>query len=143
MKKNFSNPEPKKPTGPSYWRSLDEVAKTPGFQEYLDREFPEGASVLEGVDRRHFIKIMAASSRLRALAYPVAGDLPDRFSRLASSRSSRFQESQFITRLRCRPAEARCRYWSKPIRDVRRRSKEIHPMRSRKERPIQLRRLLF
>src|SRR5690625_1986861 len=64
MKKNFSNPEPKKPTGPSYWRSLDEVAKTPGFQEYLDREFPEGASVLEGVDRRHFIKIMAASFAL-------------------------------------------------------------------------------
>lgn len=65
MKKIFEHPAPPETnTGPTYWRSLDEVANTPGFQEYLEREFPEGASTIEGVDRRHFIKIMAASFAL-------------------------------------------------------------------------------
>jgi MoCo/4Fe-4S cofactor protein with predicted Tat translocation signal len=52
------------PTGPKYWRSLDELANTPGFQAQLQREFPEGASEFEGFDRRHFMKIMAASFAL-------------------------------------------------------------------------------
>ncbi|MEX2045130.1 MAG: TAT-variant-translocated molybdopterin oxidoreductase, partial [Opitutus sp.] len=52
------------PTGPKYWRSLDELAATPGFQAQLEREFPEGASELEGFDRRAFMKIMAASFAL-------------------------------------------------------------------------------
>ncbi len=60
-------PEPGELTGPKYWRSLDEVADTPGFREYLEREFPEGASSIEGVDRRHFLKIMAASFALGGL----------------------------------------------------------------------------
>lgn len=65
MKKIFSHPAPSEnDSGPTYWRSLDEVANTPGFQEYLEREFPEGASSLEGIDRRHFVKIMAASFAL-------------------------------------------------------------------------------
>jgi molybdopterin-containing oxidoreductase family iron-sulfur binding subunit len=65
MKKIFSHPEPaENEAGPSYWRSLDEVANTPGFREYLEHEFPEGASRIDGVDRRNFIKIMAASFAL-------------------------------------------------------------------------------
>ena len=51
-------------TGPRYWRSLDELAGTPGFKAALDREFPEGADSIEGVDRRQFMKIMAASFAL-------------------------------------------------------------------------------
>ncbi|MBI4623945.1 MAG: TAT-variant-translocated molybdopterin oxidoreductase, partial [Verrucomicrobia bacterium] len=51
-------------TGPKYWRSLDELAGTPGFRAQLEREFPEGAADLNGVDRRHFMKIMAASFAL-------------------------------------------------------------------------------
>ena len=51
-------------TGPRYWRSLDELAATPGFKAALGKEFPEGASNLEGVDRRQFMKIMAASFAL-------------------------------------------------------------------------------
>src|SRR5688500_9413851 len=51
-------------TGPKYWRSLDELAETPGLKAQLEREFPEGADHLEGVDRRHFMKIMAASFAL-------------------------------------------------------------------------------
>ncbi|NBB83399.1 MAG: TAT-variant-translocated molybdopterin oxidoreductase, partial [Alphaproteobacteria bacterium] len=27
-------------TGPTYWRSLDELADTPEFRRYLDSEFP-------------------------------------------------------------------------------------------------------
>ncbi|MFA6135200.1 MAG: TAT-variant-translocated molybdopterin oxidoreductase [Phycisphaerae bacterium] len=62
----MSNGAPAQPglAGPKYWRSLDELADTPGFREHLAREFPEGASSMEGVDRRHFMKLMAASFAL-------------------------------------------------------------------------------
>ena len=48
-------------TGPRYWRSLDELAERPEFQEWVEREFPQGASELDGVNRRNFLRIMAAS----------------------------------------------------------------------------------
>ncbi len=66
MKRKFEHPAPstRELNGPKYWRSLDELAQTPGFQEQLHREFPEGASTIDGVDRRHFMKIMAASFAL-------------------------------------------------------------------------------
>jgi molybdopterin-containing oxidoreductase family iron-sulfur binding subunit len=66
MKRKFDHPAPSERalTGPQYWRSLDELAATPGFQQHLAREFPEGASNLDGVDRRSFMKLMAASFAL-------------------------------------------------------------------------------
>ncbi|HVU34784.1 MAG TPA: TAT-variant-translocated molybdopterin oxidoreductase [Opitutaceae bacterium] len=66
MKRKFEHPAPsqRELNGPKYWRSLDELAETPGFKAQLEREFPEGASTLEGVDRRAFMKIMAASFAL-------------------------------------------------------------------------------
>ena len=69
MKRKFHHPEPseRELTGPKYWRSLDELAATPGFKAQLAREFPEGSSSLEGVDRRQFTKIMAASFALGGL----------------------------------------------------------------------------
>jgi len=69
MKRKFDHSAPAgpAPTGPKYWRSLDELADTPGFREHLAREFPEGASSLEGVDRRQFMKLMAASFALGGL----------------------------------------------------------------------------
>ena len=55
-------------TGPQYWRSLDEVADTPEFRQWLEREFPAGASELtDPVSRRHFVKIMSASFMLAGL----------------------------------------------------------------------------
>ncbi len=48
--------------GPEYWRSLEELAGTPEFQEMLHREFPKGASEwLDAVSRRGFLKLMGAS----------------------------------------------------------------------------------
>lgn len=67
MKRKVLHPEPSQSeqlNGPKYWRSLDEMAATPGFKQHLEREFPEGASNLEGVDRRGFFKLMAASFAL-------------------------------------------------------------------------------
>jgi molybdopterin-containing oxidoreductase family iron-sulfur binding subunit len=66
MKRKFEHPKPsaRELAGPKYWRSLEELAETPGFKAQLAREFPEGASSLDGVDRRQFVKIMAASFAL-------------------------------------------------------------------------------
>ncbi|MDB6108411.1 MAG: hydrogenase [Pedosphaera sp.] len=49
-------------TGPKYWRSLDQLAETPEFRQWAEREFPAGASELtDPVTRRTFVKIMSAS----------------------------------------------------------------------------------
>jgi molybdopterin-containing oxidoreductase family iron-sulfur binding subunit len=66
MKHQWAHPAPsdRELRGPRYWRSLDELLDTPGFRTYLEREFPEGASRLDGVDRRQFFKLMAASFAL-------------------------------------------------------------------------------
>ena len=61
-------------TGRRYWRSLDELADTPEFKEWLHREFPKGASeFLDDVSRRHFLKIMSASFALAGLGLAGAG----------------------------------------------------------------------
>ncbi len=53
----------------SQWRSLDELAGTPGFEEMLHREFPEAASEwADGASRRTFLKLMAASLALAGAA---------------------------------------------------------------------------
>ncbi len=54
-----------RPTGRTYWRSLNEVADTPEFRTFMHREFPSGATeLLDGTDRRGFLKIMGASMAL-------------------------------------------------------------------------------
>ncbi len=51
--------------GRLYWRSLDELADTPEFREYIGREFPEQASEFnDPVGRRQFLKLMSASLAL-------------------------------------------------------------------------------
>lgn len=55
--------------GKDYWRSLDQLADTPEFRQFAEREFPEGASELsEGVNRRTFLSLMGASLALAGLA---------------------------------------------------------------------------
>jgi molybdopterin-containing oxidoreductase family iron-sulfur binding subunit len=67
--------------GQQYWRSLDEISETPEFKAMLHREFPEGATEWEdGVNRRSFLKMAAASLALAGLTactkQPVQHILP-------------------------------------------------------------------
>ncbi|MFN9991904.1 MAG: TAT-variant-translocated molybdopterin oxidoreductase, partial [Phycisphaerales bacterium] len=65
-------------SGMPVWRSADEVADRPAFRDFLEREFPAGASELSraewndsngsGDSRRHFLKIMGASFALAGAA---------------------------------------------------------------------------
>jgi molybdopterin-containing oxidoreductase family iron-sulfur binding subunit len=65
-------PEPE--FGRKYWRSLDQLAETPEFREWLEREFPQGASEFtDPVSRRHFVKIMSASFALAGLGIAATG----------------------------------------------------------------------
>ena len=58
-----------KTNGEAYWRSLEELANTEGFQELLEREFPQGASEwTDTVSRRHFLSLAAASLALAGLS---------------------------------------------------------------------------
>ena len=54
-------------TGKRYWKSLDDYSDSPQFREWLEREFPQGASILEDVQRRGFMKLMTASFGLAGL----------------------------------------------------------------------------
>ncbi|MGA7338738.1 MAG: TAT-variant-translocated molybdopterin oxidoreductase, partial [Candidatus Sulfotelmatobacter sp.] len=60
--------ENEKISGPEYWRSLEELAGSPAFQEALHREFPKGASEwIDSVSRRGFLKVMGASMALAGM----------------------------------------------------------------------------
>jgi molybdopterin-containing oxidoreductase family iron-sulfur binding subunit len=51
--------------GRRYWRSLEELADTPEFREYIHREFPSQASEFnDPAGRRQFLKLMGASLAL-------------------------------------------------------------------------------
>jgi molybdopterin-containing oxidoreductase family iron-sulfur binding subunit len=51
-------------TGRAYWRSLDDLADTREFRDFLEREFPAHASELSDPSRRNFLKVMGASLAL-------------------------------------------------------------------------------
>lgn len=55
-------------TGRKYWRSLEDLADTPVFREFLEREFPNGASRLLESSRRTFLQLMGASVALAGAA---------------------------------------------------------------------------
>jgi len=56
-------------SGTQYWRTLEELAADPHFEELIHREFPRHASEWdESVDRREFLKLMGASLALAGLA---------------------------------------------------------------------------
>jgi molybdopterin-containing oxidoreductase family iron-sulfur binding subunit len=55
--------------GPEYWRSLEELADSQAFQEFVQREFPQQASEWhDAVSRRRFLQLMGASLALAGLA---------------------------------------------------------------------------
>src|SRR6267378_7746152 len=65
MKRVFQHP-PEPSTGKHYWRSLGEYSDSPEFRQWLEREFPQGISELNGDEwsRRDFLKLMGASMAL-------------------------------------------------------------------------------
>ena len=55
--------------GREYWRSLESLAETAEFKEFLHREFPQNASEwLDPVGRRNFLKLMGASLALAGVS---------------------------------------------------------------------------
>src|SRR5271165_6624310 len=67
-------------SGKKYWRSLDELAETQEFRDFVHREFPEGAAeMLDSASRRNILKLMGASiglAGLTACRRPVEHILP-------------------------------------------------------------------
>ncbi|MEP6604179.1 MAG: TAT-variant-translocated molybdopterin oxidoreductase, partial [Spartobacteria bacterium] len=65
MKRVFEHP-PESANGKRYWRSVDELSETPEFQQWLEREFPNGAAEMADDEwsRRGFLKLMGASMAL-------------------------------------------------------------------------------
>ncbi len=73
-------PPMKRRSGPIYWRSLDELAQTPEFQEAVRREFPNDEwDRLPPASRRQFLKVMGASmafAGLTACRWPTEEIVP-------------------------------------------------------------------
>ena len=64
-------------TGRAYWRSLDDLADTGEFRDFLEREFPAHASELSDPSRRNFLKVMGASLALAGAATVPGCRRPD------------------------------------------------------------------
>jgi molybdopterin-containing oxidoreductase family iron-sulfur binding subunit len=56
--------------GKAYWRSLEELADSPAFRDWVERRFPRSMRELldGGIDRRRFLHLMAASMGLAGLS---------------------------------------------------------------------------
>ena len=65
-------PEPE--TGLKYWRSLDQLAEKPEVKQWIEREFPAGASIApDGETRREWMKLMSASFLLAGVGGLASG----------------------------------------------------------------------
>lgn len=53
-------------SGQAYWRTLEEVADTPEFRQWVDDEFPNRSSLI-GMNRRDLLKFMGAGMALAGL----------------------------------------------------------------------------
>ena len=64
-------------SGKPVWRSAEEFAGDPSFRDFVEREFPGGASVLDDTNRRSFLKVMGASLALAGAATVPGCRRPD------------------------------------------------------------------
>ena len=64
--------------GQEFWRSLDELAETPEFLDYVSHEFPrQSGEWMDTVARRSFLKLMAASLGLAGVGLGGCMRQPD------------------------------------------------------------------
>jgi molybdopterin-containing oxidoreductase family iron-sulfur binding subunit len=67
-------PAPGAGPGPRYWRSLEELAATEEFTDFLRREFPDRASEwADPAGRREFLRLMGASLALAGVGLGLSG----------------------------------------------------------------------
>src|SRR5436305_13333776 len=111
MKRVFQHP-PAPASGRRYWRSADELADTPEFREWLEREFPSSAAQLNGDEwsRRSFLKLMGASVALAGFGVSSCRRPECIWSRSPKRWNGPFQESSSTTARRCRDGAARFRF---------------------------------
>ena len=66
MKRVFQHPPESPNEAKRYWRSVNELSDTAEFREWLEHEFPNGASEMHDDEwsRRSFLKLMGASMAL-------------------------------------------------------------------------------
>ena len=67
------------PARREYWRSLEDLQDTDDFRAWMHREFPSNADLLEGDDRRQFIKLMGASFALAGLGAAACRRIPEQY----------------------------------------------------------------
>ena len=65
------------PARREYWRSLDDLKGSEDFRAWMHREFPSNADLLEGDDRRQFMKLMGASFALAGLGAAACRRIPE------------------------------------------------------------------
>jgi molybdopterin-containing oxidoreductase family iron-sulfur binding subunit len=70
MSKRVFNHPKEEAGGRKYWRSLGQLNDTPEFRQWMEHEFPQGASEFHGgeVSRRAFLTLMGASTALSGLS---------------------------------------------------------------------------
>ena len=123
--------------GPQYWRTLDELAQTPEFEEMLHREFPKHASEwTDKSSRRDFMKIMGASLALAGSERLHQAAAGSDCALRAGSRTTWCWASRCSMRRRCRwePTARAC--WWRATKAVRPRSKAIRNILPRWAEPM-------
>jgi len=66
-------PQCPEPETVKYWKSIEALEGSPEVQQWIEREFPEGASEENGFNRRDFMKLMSASMALAGVGLMGAG----------------------------------------------------------------------
>ena len=110
--KTIPPPCPEPESGQRYWRSLDDLAESPDFRQWVEREFPSGASELKDpIARRHFMKIMSASFALAGLGLAGCRRPEEKILPFAKQPEGYIHGVPQFTRRRCQHAGAQCRCW--------------------------------
>src|SRR5688572_32856364 len=112
-------------TGKKYWRSLEELADTPQFREFVAREFPQQAEGWnDPVERRTFIKLMGASLALAGMTGCVFQP-PEKIVPYVTNRKAMFRANRYFSRPPLHFSEPPRRSWCAATKAGRRKSKAI------------------